>query len=123
MKYATKEYSDAIKNYMEKLGISKEEAVQLWKDDHEDYESPEMKEMGRKAKKMGHREKSDTPRKKTSRERKVDEEKKHLIACYRVFMMGYEGATVTAVKNEAEISFTLNGNSYTLKLIKHRAPK
>ena len=52
MKYATKEYSDAIKNYMEKLGISKEEAVQLWEDDHEDFESPEMKEMGRKAKQI-----------------------------------------------------------------------
>ena len=112
-----------IQKYMEKLGISKEEAEQLWKDDHEDFESPEMKEMERKAKQIKRYEKSDTPRKKTSKERKVDEEKKHLLDCYRVLTEGLKGTTITAIKNEAEFSFTLNENSYTVKLIKHRPNK
>ena len=111
-----------IKNYMKNLDISKEEAEQLWEDDHADYVSPEMAEMERKAKQIKRYEKSDTPRKKTVKERKVDEEKKHILRCAKVLVEGL-GATVTAVKNEAEFSFTFNENSYTLKLIKHRAPK
>ena len=34
-----------ILNYMKKLDISREEAEQLWEDDHEGYESPEMVEI------------------------------------------------------------------------------
>ena len=112
-----------IQKYMEKLDISREEAEQLWEDDHEGYESPEMAEMEKKAKQLKRYEKSGVAKKRTPKERKVDEEKKHLLACYRALTEGLEGTTITAVKNEAEFSFTLNGNSYTVKLIKHRAPK
>ena len=111
-----------IQKYMEKLGISREEAEQLWKDDHEDFESPEMKEMGLKAKKINRREKSDAPRKKSVKERKVDEEKKALLDCYRIVTEGH-GAVVTEIKNETEFSFTLNDYHYTVKIIRHRAPK
>lgn len=112
-----------IQNYMEKLGISREEAEQLWEDDHDDYVSPEMAEMEKKAKQLKRYTKGETPKKRTPKERKIDEEKKHLLDCYRILTEGLEGTIITAVKNEAEISFTLNENSYTLKLIKHRAPK
>ena len=122
MKYAKKEYSDAIKNYMEKLGISKEEAEQLWKDDHEDFESPEMKEMGRKAKQISRREKSDTPRKKSSRERKVDTEKKRILSNCKILVEGM-GGIVTKVTNETDFSFDFNDYHYTLKIIRHRDPK
>ena len=122
MKYATKEYSDAIKNYMEKLGISKEEAVQLWEDDHEDFESPEIKEMGRKAKQISRREKSDAPRKKSSRERKVDTEKKRILSNCKVLVEGM-GGIVTKVTNETDFSFDFHDYHYTLKIIRHRDPK
>ena len=112
-----------ILNYMKKLDISREEAEQLWQDDHDDVVTPEMAEMEKKAKQIKRYEKSDTPRKKATKERKVDTEKKHLLDCYRVLTEGLEGTEITGVKNEAEFSFTYNGNSYTLKLIKHRAPK
>lgn len=111
-----------ILTYMEKLGISREEAEQLWEDDHEDYVSPEMAEMERKAKQIKRYEKAEKPRKKTTKERKVDEEKKRFLNDYKVLTEGL-GGIVTTVKNEAEFSFTYNENSYTLKLIKHRAPK
>ena len=111
-----------IQKYMTALGISREEAEQLWQDDHDEVVTPEMAEMEAKAKKIKRYEKSDTPRKKTERVRKVDEEKKHLLADYRVLTEGL-GGKITAVKNEAEFSFTFNGNAYTVKLVKHRAPK
>ena len=38
-----------IREYMEKLEISREEAEQLWEDDNSDYESDEMREMADKA--------------------------------------------------------------------------
>ena len=111
-----------IQKYMEKLGISKEEAEQLWKDDHEDFESPEMKEMKRKAKKINRREKSDAPRKKSVKERKVDEEKKRLLTNCRILVEGM-GGVVTKTNNEADFSFDFNDYHYTMKLIRHRDPK
>ena len=117
----TKEYANAIKNYMEKLGISKEEAIQLYEDDHAGYESPEMKEMERKAKSNKRYEKSVTPRKKAVKERKIDPNKLALS-----FIVG--NALNTAgikhtPKNESEFHFSYCGDNFTIKLIKHRAPK
>ena len=62
--------------------------------------------------------KSDKPRKKAERVRKVDEEKKVILDK----LMSVIDAEKT-VKNEAEFSFNLNGTDYTVKLIKHRPPK
>lgn len=108
-----------IQKYMDALGISREEAEQLWQDDHDDVVTPEMEEMERKAKQIKRYEKSDAPRKKTTKERKVDTDKKELLSLL------IEGLTkkyprMVQVKNEAEFSFTFNKNSYTVKLIKHR---
>ena len=66
--------------------------------------------------------KSDKPRKKSTRERKVDEEKKEILG---LLIDGYteKYPRVVKVKNEVEFSFTHNGNEYTVKLIKHRPPK
>ena len=66
--------------------------------------------------------KSDKPRKKSTRERKVDEEKKEILG---LLMNGYleKYPRVLKVKNEVEFSFTHNGNEYTVKLTKHRPPK
>ena len=110
-----------ILTYMEKLGISREEAEQLWEDDHEDYVSPEMAEMERKAKQIKRYEKADAPRKKSTKERKVDNDKKYLLEL--LISAVNEQNCIDSVKNEAEFSFTFNENSYTVKLIKHRAPK
>lgn len=110
-----------ILTYMEKLGISREEAEQLWEDDHEDYVSPEMAEMERKAKQIKRYEKADAPRKKSTKERKVDNDKKYLLEL--LISAINEQNCIDSVKNEAEFSFTFNENSYTVKLVKHRAPK
>ena len=62
--------------------------------------------------------KSDKPRKKAERVRKVDEEKKVILDK----LMSVIDAEKT-VKNEAEFSFNLNGTDYTVKLVKHRPKK
>lgn len=116
----TKE-QEIIKN-MEILKISRKEAEELYLSDHSKIDTPEQKEYTSKAKKINRREKSDTLRKKSSRERKVDEEKKRLLNDYRVVTQGI-GGVITSIKNEAEFSFILNENSYTIKIIKHRPVK
>lgn len=111
-----------VKMYMEKLDISKEEAIQLWKDDHSDEILPEVAEMEKKAKQIKRYEKSDSKRKTSTKERKIDTEKKSFLEGFRVFVEG-KGGKLTAKKNEAEFSFTYGGNAYTVKLIKHRPTK
>lgn len=107
---------------MTSLELTKEEAIETWLDDNDYTSNEEQEELTKKAKAVRRYEKSDTTRKKTTKERKVDEEKKRLLADVRVLLEGL-GADITAVKNEAEISFLFGGNDYSFKLIKHRPPK
>lgn len=111
-----------IQNYMTKLGISYEEATQLWEDDQEDYIGEEGEAMTAKAKEIKRYEKKPTERKKVTRERKVDETKKHLLLMMKVLLEG-KGADVIGIKTETEINFVYNDENYTLKLTKHRNKK
>ena len=108
---------------MKTLEISKEEAIQMWLDDN-DYTTNEIvEELTEKAKKEIKRyEQSDKKRKTSTKERKVDDEKKALLEGFRIFVEG-KGGNITAQKNEAEFSFQYGGNEYSVKLIKHRPPK
>ena len=85
-------------------------------------EAEEMAEMEIKASGERHYEKSDKPRKATKKERKVDETKKRILSNCRVLIEGMGGQTLT-VKTETEISFLLNNEEYSLKLVKHRPKK
>lgn len=111
-----------IETLMTSLELTKEEAIETWLDDNDYTCNEEQEELTKKAKAVRRYEKSDTARKKTTKERKVDEEKKRLLSDVRVLLEGL-GADITAVKNEAEISFLFGGNDYSFKLIKHRPPK
>lgn len=112
-----------LENLMTTLELTKEEAIETWLDDNDYTSNEEVEELTKKAKAIKRYEKADKERKKpVTKERKVDEEKKRLLSDVRVLIEGL-GAEVTAVKNEAEISFIFGGNDYTFKLIKHRPPK
>lgn len=111
-----------ISNLIASLDISKDEAIDTWLDDHDYIDNAEAEEMTKKAKQLRRYEKSDNERKKTVRERKVDAEKGDLLTAIKTAVEAFGGA-VSSVKNEAEFSFTFNGNSYTVKLVKHRPPK
>ena len=110
-----------IQHNMKALGISEKEAIDMWLDDNDYTENEVVEELTKKAKSVKRYEQAEKPRKKTVKERKVDEEKKHLINILVTSLNG-EVSNIS-VKNEAEISFICNENSYTIKLVKHRPPK
>lgn len=113
---------DEIKNSVKCLGITKEEAIQMWLDDNDYTNNEVVEELSEKAKKNIKRyEQSTKERKKSTKERKVDEEKKYLLDLL-IKAINNENC-INNVKNEAEFSFTFNENNYTVKLIKHRPPK
>ena len=111
-----------IANNMKLLDISKEEAIKMWLFDNDYEDDEEADAMTVKAKAVKRYEKADAPRKKVVKERKVDEVKKKLLNLCRIPIEG-AGAIVTNVKNEAEFTFTFEGDCYTVKLVKHRPPK
>lgn len=112
-----------VENLISKYDLSIEEATKMWLEDNDYLENEEVEEMTAKAKENVKRyEKSDKERKKTTRERKIDEVKEHLIGCIKCLLEGL-GATVQPLKTEAEMHFTFKDERYTIKLIKHRPPK
>ena len=112
-----------ILKYMKNLDLSREEAIQMIKDENEDILTEEQIELEQKAKKNLQRNyvQSEKKRKKSTRERKVDTEKALLLELVRNAIRNTCSNIV--VKNEVELSFDYNGNSYTFKLTKHRPPK
>lgn len=114
---------EELKKSMKLLDITKEEAIQMWLDDNDYTINETVEELTAKAKKEIKRyEQSDKKRKTSTKERKVDEEKKSFLDGFRIFAEG-KGGIVTAFKNEAEFSFTFGENAYTVKLVKHRPKK
>lgn len=106
-----------ITGFEKKYGLSKDEAIQLWLEDNDYLENETVNKLVEKSKGQRHYEKSAKARKSTPKERKVDEEKKMLLNKLM------EGISVDSVKNEAEFSFHVGDNHYTVKLVKHRPPK
>lgn len=100
-------HDDAVRMYFEEMGIAKpgDEIVEVVT------AKPKRKYT-----------KSDKPRKKSTRERKVDEEKAEIL---NLLIKGYteKYPRMVQVKNEVEFSFRHNGNDYTVKLVKHRPLK
>lgn len=113
--------NEEIDTFVSKYGLSQEEAIQLWLEDNDYIENEEVNKLMEKTKGQRHYEKSTKARKNTPKERKVDEEKKALLN----LMIDAINSKywVEAVKNEAEFSFKVGENSYTVKLVKHRPPK
>lgn len=113
-----------IDDYMEKLDISLAEACELiLEEDGKIEESEATKEAIKNAEKNAPRryEKSGS-RKKTVKERKVDETKKMFLDEVSALVEDL-GAVVVNRKTETETTFTFEDATYTFKLTKHRPPK
>ena len=125
MEYKGFKVDDAkIDDYMEKLDISLAEACELiLEEDGKIEESEETKNAIKNAEKNAPRryEKSGT-RKKTVKERKVDETKKMFLDEVSALVEDL-GAVVVNRKTETETTFTFEDATYTFKLTKHRPPK
>jgi hypothetical protein len=114
-----------IDEYVEKLDLSITEACELILEEEGKIEEPkEVTEIIKETEKNAPRryEKSATDRKKTVKERKVDETKKKILNGVKA-LLEEMGAEVLEVKTETEIKMNYDGASYTLKLTKHRPPK
>lgn len=108
-----------IRKHMEKLGLTRVQAEQLWLEDNSNEVLPEVAEMERKVKECGRRyEKSDSARKTSTRERKVDQEKKEIIEMMAAVLSQHY--CIDTIKTETEILFSDGDVRYTLKLTRHR---
>jgi hypothetical protein len=113
-----------IDEYVEKLGCSIFEACDLILEESGKIdESEETKNAIKNAEKNAPRryEKSGN-RKKTVKERKVDETKKMFLDEVSALVEDL-GAVVVSRKTETETTFTFEDVTYTFKLTKHRPPK
>lgn len=112
-----------IQKHIELLGLTKEQAEQLWEDDNANYVNEEMAEMERKAKTNRRYEQSDKPRAKAKQEPKIDQEKVKII---NFLMRVFTDSDVSQleVKNpQREIAFQFSGEDYSIVLTKHRPKK
>lgn len=114
-------FEETVKNYMKNLDLSREEAIQLIEDEQADFigdgEQYEEKAKEKPKKREYTKKKESKPK-----ERKVDEEKGFILSQLKPVIDELGGLAIT-IKTETELSFTLNENSYTLKLTKHRPKK
>ena len=109
------------------LGITREEAIQMYLEDEgyvENEQTAYVEELTKKAKeaKISHDAKSEKPRKQTKRERKPDEEKENLIEILANALVA-EGFEAKVTNKSKIIEFNVGDNHYKLDLIKQRPPK
>lgn len=118
---------EQIQKYMVSLGLSREDAEQLWEDDQADFIGEEGEEMTQKAKQIRRYEQADKPREKAQRKQKIDEEKVQIIDFIWGCMLNethlIELENIEVTNPQKEITFKVGGNAYTLNLIKHRPKK
>ncbi len=116
-----------IKNLMDKLECSREEAIEILKED-EQIDRMSMKEVSadlteeqKKAVKANSKAgfKKRAP---VKRERKIDPDKLNLIQVIENALQAVADS-LQPRKNETDLHFEFNGNHYTVKLTKHRPPK
>ena len=108
---------------MRLLKIPYEEAYQLVLDDLSDEMLPEQKELTEKAKQNlpRHYETSTKERKKAEKVRKVDTVKKGLLDL--VLDALQDTVKITSILNELAADFEYSGDSYTIKITRHRPKK
>lgn len=129
--YKGKKYTipdSEIKNSMAKLGLTKQEAVKMWLEDEGIEVNAEQAEMTEKAVKSGVQKKMTrtTANKKPTakRERKADPTKEGLISELAKFLNEYNGVVDVQIENVGKlIGFSLNGEHYTINLIRNRKKK
>jgi hypothetical protein len=116
--------TEQVKKLMQTLNISEAEALEIIEEDKEIDRGAKLHELPEDLK-AGAKKARRADRKKPAeihRERKVDETKKRILEYCRIPLEG-AGAKVLEVKTETEILFEFAGETYTLKLTKHRPPK
>ena len=114
-------HDEIIEQYVTKLGLSLAEAEQLYQDEKSDNLPNLDAEQAKVAKDMARadRKKETTTRR---RERKIDADKRILIALLRESLVD-EVNNILVVNPEREITFDFFGEKYQLTLVKKRKEK
>jgi Asp-tRNA(Asn)/Glu-tRNA(Gln) amidotransferase B subunit len=104
-----------IQKIKKSLGVSKEEAEQIWEDDNSDEMVPEQAELDKKAKQniKNYTQSEKKFNKGKKKERKVNNEKLQILQAIQEIVGG-------EIEKEIALHFVQNDQSYTLKLIAHR---
>ena len=123
-----------IQNAMKTLDISREEAIEMWNDDHDidagkakDFDlDPEKQKVVKEMTKAGGKARAKETK---PRERKPNEEKREIIQKIAYFLGECDNfcenfaETVKITNIEREITFNIGENDYSLVLTLHRKPK
>lgn len=120
-----------IQNAMKTLDISREEAIEMWNDDHDidagkakDFDlDPAKQKVVKEMTKAGGKARAKETK---PRERKPNEEKREIIQKIADFLgnFGEDCAKTVKIANiEREITFKIGENDYSLVLTLHRKPK
>lgn len=122
----TEQYEALIQKHMKSLKCTRDEAIDIIAcDDEIDGGNKELFALTDEQKKLVRKitkadKKPEKTKKPSTRERKVNENKKILIEKIAEALAETENLSV---KTETEISFTYNGKSYSVKLTEHREKK
>lgn len=122
----TEQYEALIQKHMKSLKCTRDEAIDIIAcDDEIDGGNKELFALTDEQKKLVRKitkadKKPEKTKKPSTRERKVNENKKVLIEKIAEALAETENLSV---KTETEISFTYNGKSYSVKLTEHREKK
>lgn len=113
-----------IKKNMKEFEIDELTSARMWLEDNafilpENHDRIESKESNKKAKKTRV---ASSENAKKERPRKVDETKGKILTEIKGLIENLNAENIE-MKTETELSFTLKGESYTLKLTKHRKTK
>lgn len=103
------------------LGLSTEEAIQMWIEDNGYVDNEEVNILTEKAKEVKLYVSTEKKAVSRKREKKINVDKQTLIDVIRTAIA--DTVNITEIKNETEISFMFNEKSFTVKLIEHRPPK
>lgn len=119
-----------IEKQMKLLDLTREEAIQLWNDDHDidqgkpkDFDlTKEQEKESKKARSVGKRKANYSLEGQKKRERKPNEEKRDIIKTFfETAQDFYDNVSIESV--EKQIDFYIGENHYSLALTCHRKPK
>lgn len=123
---------DEIKNSMEKLGLTKEQAIEMWLEDEGYLENEEQENLCKLAKENKitatiHKASGDKPKKQSKPKTvKVSSEKQDLFTLLDVTLDDYckeMGGKRTILNPNKLIQVELNGKTFKIDLIEQRKPK
>lgn len=111
---------EEIRNLMDRLKISVEEAVELWNCDHEQEQNEEQNALDEKAKKVKISKECGNRLKGAHKvvSKKVSPEK---IEIFNKILNAIKGAT--AEKENQSIAVSVGNKNFTINIIEHRPPK